>query len=70
MDAHAWHGNTPFDPMPDYDVSGRLSKDPGFERISIVSYFRTNMVNCGSAQDEAERERIYAENRAQALVGE
>jgi hypothetical protein len=70
MDAHAYHGNTPFDPMPEYEVSGRLAKDPGFERISIVSYFRTKMVGCGSEADELERERIYAENRNAVKVGE
>ena len=70
MDAHAWHGNTPLSPEPERNVDGRLVEDPGYERISIVSYFRTNMVNCGTAADEDARRRIYAENRASALVGE
>lgn len=70
MDAHAWHGNTQFDPEPERELSGRLVGDPGFERISVVSYFRTKMVSCGSAKDEADRARQYAENRQSALVGE
>lgn len=70
MDAHAWHGNTLFDPAPERDLNGRLVGDPGFERISVVSYFRTAMTKCGSAEDEAARARAYAENRNAALVGE
>ena len=70
MDAHAWHGNTPFSPEPARGLDGRLDGDPGFERISIVSYFRTNMEKCGSASDEAERARIYGEYRMGAAVGE
>lgn len=70
MDAHAWHGNTQFSPEPERDLNGRLIGDPGFERISVVSYFRTNMVKCGSAEDEAARALQYAENRAGALTGD
>ncbi len=70
MDAHAWHGNTDFDPVPKRMPNGQLDGDPGFERISVVSYFRSKMVNCGSAEDEAARALQYAENRNAALVGE
>ena len=70
MDAHAWHGNTPLSPEPERDLHGRIVGDPGFERISIVSYFRANMVACGSAEEEVERARIYGENRMGARVGE
>jgi hypothetical protein len=70
MDAHAWHGNTRFDPDPERIPTGRLAHDPGFERISVVSYFRTNMVDCGSAATEADRARQYSENRNAALLGE
>ena len=70
MDAHAWHGNTEFDPVPKRRTGGALDGDPGFERISVVSYFRTKMTLCGSAADEAERARMYAENRNAALLGE
>jgi hypothetical protein len=49
MDVHKWHGNTPFDPDPD--------KNPkvGFERVSLVMYYRKNMIACGTAQEEGER---------------
>lgn len=70
MDAHEWHGNTDFDPKPDRDIHGKLTADPGFERISLVSYFRTAMTECGTATDEEERARVYAENRNRALLGE
>lgn len=70
FDAHEWHGNTQFDPKPLRKVHGQLDGDPGFERISIVSYFRTKMTQCGSGQDEAERARILHEQRMSALVGE
>jgi hypothetical protein len=70
MDAHEWHGNTPFSPQPAREHNGRLSTDPGYERISVVCYFRTNMVKCGSAADEAAKARMYADNRNAALVGE
>lgn len=70
MDAHAWHGNTAFDPDPKRLPGGQLDGDPGFERISVVSYFRTNMVDCGTAEDEAARALAYAENRSAALLGE
>lgn len=70
MDAHEWHGNIEFDPKPERDLSGKLLRDPGFERISVVSYFRTKMIACGSAADEQERQRILEEEKAAALVGE
>jgi hypothetical protein len=42
FDVHELHGNTEF-----------RSKKP-FERISVVCYFRKNMVQCGSAKEELE----------------
>lgn len=70
MDAHEWHGNIEFDPKPERDLDGKMIGDPGFERISVVTYFRTKMTDCGSAQDEAERRRILVEQRGEALIGE
>jgi hypothetical protein len=70
MDAHEWHGNTSFDPKPKRKIGGGLDGDPGFERISIVCYYRTNMKDCGTAADELARAQQYAENRSAALVGE
>lgn len=71
MDAHQWHGNTWMmchwcdevldkfghqceDTAPDYVVP---------ERISIVCYFRTNMVKCGTPDEEATRAMERAEKR-------
>lgn len=62
--------NTEFDPVPQRLPGGQLDGDPGFERISVVAYYRTKLVDCGSADDEADRARIYAENRNAALLGE
>jgi hypothetical protein len=64
MDAHAWHGNTE---MRCGCEQGRkvLSSGPcevcGAERISVVCYFRTNMVRCGTAPEEAERAVDWSE---------
>jgi hypothetical protein len=69
MDAHEFHGNTPFDPEPARNANGSLAEDPGFERVSIVSYFRTKMTECGTMAEEAERAQVYAENRLAAMVG-
>lgn len=70
MDAHEWHGNIEFNPAPKRDVSGRLAENPDFERISIVTYFRTEMTECGTAKDEAERQTQFRETRNAALIGE
>lgn len=70
MDAHSWHGNTEFDPVPKRQADGKLIGDPGFERISVVAYYRTKMATCGSAATEGERAAVYAENRNLAGVGE
>lgn len=43
MDVHQWHGNTPI-----------IAKSAAFERISIVMYYRENMINCKSAKEEQE----------------
>lgn len=70
MDAHSWHGNTDFDPPVHRSLTGKLEGDPGFERISVVSYYRTRMTECQAAADESERRRLLAEQRASAAVGE
>ena len=49
MDAHEWHGNTQL----------RLeAKDA--ERISLVLYYRTNMLNCGTPEEEIEHAKRTA----------
>jgi hypothetical protein len=40
MDAHEWHGNTSIEGIP------------GAERISVVSYYRTQMSSCGTPAEE------------------
>jgi len=70
MDAHDWHGNVEFDPQPKRALNGRLLENPGFERISVVSYFRTNMTKCGTPSDEAARKEAFLESKNAALVGE
>lgn len=90
MDAHAWHGNTaitcrcPQDGspgaasdnglMPRRVLSDGPCPDCGAERISVVAYFRTNMVKCGGVEAEQQRAVEWAERwngpRPQAPVGE
>ncbi len=42
-DVHEWHGNTPF------------RGEPGFERLSLVLYYREKMDQCGSAANQLTR---------------
>lgn len=50
MDAHKIHGNVPL-----------ISSDPGFERLSLVFYYREAMSECGSAAyEEARRDFVYS----------
>lgn len=51
MDAHEWHGNTGIDVQ---------SEDA--ERITTVLYFRTNMVNCGTMEEEIARAQHAIDN--------
>jgi len=44
VDVHQWHGNTPIE---------LIDKDA--KRISLVMYYRKNMINCGSAKEENEK---------------
>jgi hypothetical protein len=75
MDAHEWHGNVFLDPPPLYTINGtRQDRDPEtgqppYERISVVSYFRTKMATCGSLDDENERRLVAEEQRMSARVG-
>lgn len=43
MDVHEWHGNT-----------GIIKRSRGAERISVVCYYRRNMIKCGNALEELE----------------
>lgn len=50
MNAHEWHGNTAIQP-----------KTEDAERISIVCYYRTKMVECGSPEEETLRAQKWRE---------
>lgn len=63
MDAHEWHGNTAI-VCACGNTLRRLCPDCGAERISTVSYFRTKMASCGTAEDEAKRAVAKRERRA------
>ena len=54
MDAHEWHANTDIVCGCGRALFG-LCQTCGAERISVVSYFRTAMVDCGDAPTEEER---------------
>jgi hypothetical protein len=77
MDAHSAHGNTQMvcecgAPLPGGggrkppEVAKQSAQGPcticGAERVSVVCYFRTKMVNCGSSEEEDARrmERVEA----------
>lgn len=50
VDVHQYHGNTPITKI-----------DEDATRISLVMYYRKNMINCGTADEEIE----FAKNRQQ-----
>ena len=41
VDVHQWHGNTPINKI-----------DEDAKRVSLVMYYRKNMISCGSAEEE------------------
>lgn len=57
MDAHDWHGNAPI-----VCACGREPTGPcehcGAERISVVSYFRTKITDCGSPNAELRKAEL------------
>lgn len=53
MDAHEHHGNTHI-----------VDKDADAERISVVAYFRTKMVRCGTRAEERVRAEQWSERRS------
>lgn len=44
MDVHQWHGNTPMKIV-----------DKGATRLSLVMYYRENMIKCGTMEQEVKR---------------
>lgn len=74
MDAHEWHGNTPITCA----YCGESLRKPGHvceegmvppERVSIVSYFRTEMTTCGTAEQENAKRAALQERRAAKTLG-
>jgi hypothetical protein len=65
MDAHEWHGNTAITCACGQTLNGPC-KTCGAERISVVSYFRSKIADCGSPDDEYERAVTQRENRPMA----
>lgn len=73
MDAHAWHGNTRMTCACGKEMDGsvelaegkELGDGPcpecGAERISVVCYFRSKMVQCGTLDEEQEKARAWSE---------
>lgn len=51
MDAHQWHGNTPLTCQCGVKMNGCCDVC-GAERISVVSYYRTKLADCGSPEEE------------------
>ena len=43
VDVHQWHGNTPITKI-----------DENATRVSLVMYYRSNMIHCGTAEQEYE----------------
>lgn len=60
MDAHEWHGNTQLLCACGVKMNG-LCKLCDAERISVVSYFRTKLVDCGSPEQEMTKATNYKE---------
>lgn len=52
MDAHEWHGNTAIEP---------LTEDA--ERVSVVSYYRTKMEQCGTPEQEVARAQGFHDKK-------
>lgn len=62
MDAHEYHGNTMMVCACGNKMNG-MCETCGAERISVVSYFRTKVAECGSATEELARAQAAADAR-------
>lgn len=67
MDAHQWHANTPLVCVCGQTLNGPC-RECGAERISVVSYFRTKIRDCGDP--DAESRRADRHNAAQLGDGD
>lgn len=64
FDAHEWHGNTNMW-CPHTDTPLYRPCPEGCERVSLVTYFRTKVQHCASADDEAAKVLAAADAAAQ-----
>jgi hypothetical protein len=69
MDAHDWHGNVMLVCACGKEANGACV-DCGAERISLVSYFRTKITECGTPEEEYRRASIQREKIALRDAGE
>jgi hypothetical protein len=77
MDAHEWHGNTPLLcsyceeslKMPSHRCEAIPEGQFLPERISVVSYFRTKMVTCDTAEGENKKRLDTWEKRNAEKMG-
>jgi len=67
MNAHEWHGNTAI-VCACGNVLDKYCKDCGAERISVVSYFRTKVTDCGTADEELTRAVSVREKHRDAVT--
>lgn len=56
MDAHSWHGNAKIT-CPCGNTLNAPCKTCGAGRVSVVTYFRTRLQDCGSAEEELAKAR-------------
>ena len=57
MDAHEWHGNTEIVCQCGNVLDYGPCQECKAERISVVCYYRTNMDQCGTLEDEENKKR-------------
>lgn len=62
MDAHQWHGNVPIVCACGTTLNGPC-KTCTAERISVVSYYRTKVEECGTADEEHAKASALADSR-------
>ena len=62
MDAHQWHGNVPITCPCGGELRGPC-KTCGAERISLVSYYRTKIADCGTPAEEQDKASALADRR-------
>jgi hypothetical protein len=60
MDAHEWHGNVAITCACGRELSGPCP-DCAAERVSVVSYFRSKIINCGTPEEEYNRATAWRE---------